>query len=232
MNELLQRGVSNMAKSKRVTSKATVAKKTKKVAAKAAVPAATKKDVVSILQPNLQHAVVSLVGISPVLVHAWDKKNIRMIEDKQQGKAKGPRKKRDPEAEYQACFYKDENGDYGLPATAFKGAITDCATFSEGVTKVKVRGAIVVEGDILPFKEFSKPKRRTDMVRIGMGTADVRYRPEFSTWAIDIPVQYNADVISTDELFNLFELAGFHIGVGEWRPQKNGSMGRFTVKRS
>jgi hypothetical protein len=33
------------------------------------------------------------------------------------------------------------------------------------------------------------------------------------------------------EIFNLFELAGFLVGVGDWRPQCNGSHGMFRVKR-
>jgi hypothetical protein len=29
----------------------------------------------------------------------------------------------------------------------------------------------------------------------------------------------------------LFEVAGFHYGVGDWRPQKGGEYGRFHVMR-
>jgi hypothetical protein len=28
---------------------------------------------------------------------------------------------------------------------------------------------------------------------------------------------------------NLFQLAGFSVGVGEWRPEKNGAFGCFTL---
>jgi hypothetical protein len=32
---------------------------------------------------------------------------------------------------------------------------------------------------------------REDMVRIGMGTADIRYRGEFPEWSVDVPLRFN-----------------------------------------
>jgi hypothetical protein len=70
---------------------------------------------------------------------------------------------------------------------------------------------------------------REDMVRVGMGTADIRYRPEFTEWSVKLPIKYNADAISLDQLVNLFTLAGFGVGVGEWRPERDGQYGMFHV---
>ena len=74
-----------------------------------------------------------------------------------------------------------------------------------------------------------EPRMREDMVRIAMGTADIRYRGEFTEWRVEVPISYNADVISPAQIANLFNIAGFGVGVGEWRPQRNGSYGRFHV---
>jgi hypothetical protein len=54
------------------------------------------------------------------------------------------------------------------------------------------------------------------MVRVGMGTADIRYRGEFKTWSATVTVRYNARVLSADQVVNLFNTAGFAVGVGEW----------------
>jgi hypothetical protein len=45
-------------------------------------------------------------------------------------------------------------------------------------------------------------------------------------------IRYNARVLSEDQILNLFEIAGFAIGVGEHRPQRDGSNGMFSLKRS
>ena len=70
---------------------------------------------------------------------------------------------------------------------------------------------------------------REDMVRVGMGAADLRYRGEFTDWEADIPVKYNSNAWSIEQLINVFNVAGFASGVGEWRPQKNGNFGMFQV---
>lgn len=70
---------------------------------------------------------------------------------------------------------------------------------------------------------------REDMVRVGMGTADLRYRPEFSEWRTKILVRYNTNVLSEAQILNLLNVAGFAVGVGEWRPEKDGQYGMFHV---
>lgn len=70
------------------------------------------------------------------------------------------------------------------------------------------------------------------MVRVGMGTADIRYRPEFVDWRIPVTLKINASVISPEQVANLLNIAGFGVGIGEWRPEKNGQYGRFHVATS
>jgi hypothetical protein len=42
-------------------------------------------------------------------------------------------------------------------------------------------------------------------------------------------VRYNMDQISSEQLLNLFELAGFSCGVGEWRMERGGTFGTYTL---
>jgi hypothetical protein len=64
-----------------------------------------------------------------------------------------------------------------------------------------------------------------------MGTADLRYRGEFSPWKATLTVKYNANLMSAEQVVNLFETAGFAVGVGEWRPERDGPYGRFHVAK-
>jgi hypothetical protein len=97
------------------------------------------------------------------------------------------------------------------------------------VTKVVLRGAVFVAGELLPLR-FTTCQMRQDMVRVGMGTADVRHRAEYLGWEVDIVVKHIENVLTSSQVVNMLEIAGQAIGLCEWRPQKNGSHGMFTVK--
>jgi hypothetical protein len=97
----------------------------------------------------------------------------------------------------------------------------------DGVTKVEARGAFHINGETVTIE--GAPSMREDMVRIARGTADIRYRGEFKEWRTSFVIRYNANILSLGQIVNLFNTAGFGIGVGEWRPQRDGSYGMFHV---
>ena len=177
---------------------------------------------------NLKTIEITVVGDSPLICHAWDAKTKRQMLDKQMKVAKQAKEAKDPQAAYEASLYHDEDGDLAFPAVAFKSAAVDACSHIEGVTKVEARGAFHIDGDMVKIE--GQPSMREDMVRVGMGTADIRFRGEFRKWSATFAIRYNANVLSDQQIVNLFNTAGFAIGVGEWRPQKNGSMGMFHVK--
>jgi hypothetical protein len=84
-----------------------------------------------------------------------------------------------------------------------------------------------VPGELIKIE--GEPQMREDMVRVGMGKPDIRYRGEFMPWTVDLPILYNARVISDEQLANLIVTAGFSVGVGEWRPEKDGSYGMWGL---
>lgn len=167
-----------------------------------------------------------LVGDSALIVHAWSEKAKRQMLDKQMKKAKQAKEAKDPEADYEACFYRTSTGAYGFPAIGVKAAMVGACRFVD-MKMTEARGAFHIDAEMLEV--IGEPRPREDMVRVGMGTADIRYRPEFPAWKMPVTVKYNASVISAEQIANLLNVAGFSIGIGEWRPEKNGSYGRFHV---
>lgn len=182
-----------------------------------------------ILPMNIRKARITLTSDTPLVVHAWSAKAKQEILDKQMKLPKQAKDAKDPEALYQECFYRTADGRYGFPAIAFKAAAVDACSHVSDLTKVEARGAFHVDGDIVPLEDYTGPVKREDMVRIAMGTADVRIRPEFPTWNITLNIRYNAGVLSLDQIANLFNVAGFSIGIGEHRPQRDGQWGMFHV---
>lgn len=177
---------------------------------------------------NIQRIAITLVGDAPLICHAWSQKAKQQMLDKQTKRARAAKEAKDPEQDFRDSLYPHPAGGYGFPVVAFKAAAVDACSHVEGVTKVEARGAFHIDGELARL-EGAAPTLREDMVRIGMGTADLRYRGEFTTWRVTLALRYNASVLSAEQIVNLFNTAGFAIGVGEWRPQRDGSYGMFHV---
>lgn len=187
------------------------------------------KEVVELKKINIQRVEISLVGDSPLIVHAWSEKAKREMLEKQMKKAKVAKEAKNPERDYEQAFYRLPSGKPGFPTIAFKSAAVSAGgRFADGLKMTELRGSFFIEGEMVEI--HGEPNMREDMVRVGMGTADIRYRPEFKAWKVRLPIRYNADAISLEQLVNIFNLAGFGVGVGEWRPEKDGQYGMFHVE--
>lgn len=204
------------------------------------------KQEIGIELPALQIGLmeVTLIGDSPLIVHAWSHKAKREMLDKQMKKAKGAKEAKDPKADYESSMYRLADGGFGFPSVAFKAAAVTAGTSVAGLTKIAARQAFHVLGEDVDIRgafegsvsrvnlariEGDAPQMREDMVRVGMGTADLRYRAEFPKWFAKVLVRYNQGVLSESQILNLLNTAGFAVGVGEWRPEKDGQYGMFHV---
>lgn len=195
-----------------------------------AMEAGSTKAVVKIELPQLDIRIldIRLVGDSSLICHKWSVKAKKQMLDKQMGVASAGKELKDPHRDYEESLYRLPDGGYGFPAIAFKNAAVEaCTSLGKSVTKVMARQAFHVVGELVRIE--GEPTMREDMVRVGMGTADIRYRGEFVDWAATVRVRYNARVLSAEQVVNLFNTAGFAVGVGEWRSEKDGSHGLFHV---
>lgn len=187
----------------------------------------TTKKIATLPEMDIQIFEITLIGDSPLICHAWSQKAKDMMAAKDQLLPKEAPGQRDPEQEFRDSLYPLPEGGYGFPAVAFKSAAVDACSHVGSLTKVIARGAFHVVSDMVPI--VGTPTPRSDMVRIGMGTSTTRYRGEFRTWSVVLRIRYNANVLSAEQIVHLFNTAGFAIGVGEWRPQREGSFGMFHV---
>lgn len=181
------------------------------------------------LQPlNINLLTFGLKGTTPLICHAWDPKTKQQMLDKQQKKAAQPRAAKNPEEQYNNSLYRTSDGGYGFPAVAFKAAAVRAGTLA-GMKMTETRQMFRIlpdDGDLVRIE--GEPSMREDMVRVQQ-SADIRYRGEFKQWSVVLTVQYDADVITEEQIVNLFARAGFAVGVGEWRMEKNGNFGCFEI---
>lgn len=190
--------------------------------------------------PQIQRIEVPIIGISPLIVHAWSEKAKKMMLEKQQKKATGAKEAKDPHADFMASRYISEEGWDGVPAGGFKAAVVGacravsglpmtlakrmCFVISDGTTANGSQQLVRIEGE---------PRMCQHMVRLESGVADIRFRAEFVEWSAKLKLEFNSGIISAEQLVNLISHAGYSEGICEWRPSApqsaTGECGRWRV---
>jgi hypothetical protein len=176
---------------------------------------------------------VKIKGVSPLIQHAWDEKSRNQILDGKMKKKK-VREVCDPEAEFKAAHHHTADGGYGVPAQAIKNAIIGVAHKDIGIEKTLVRKGVYILCDDpknIISMQCSEPLMREDFVRVGQGSTDLRWRPEFQEWELTVEAELTDLFMNKETFVNLLDLAGSSAGIGEWRPEKGGDYGRFEVVR-
>lgn len=186
---------------------------------------------IEIPEIRLGRIVVGIVGQTPLLTNRFGEKARQKIEDKQQKKAKGPKEARNPEEEFQDAAHMISEGVYGFPAVGIKKALVVAGGRFADEKMTHLRGVINIMGDLIEIKA-KKPTMRSDTVRLANGVTSIAYRPQFMPWEMEIPVVFNSSIIGESQILNLFQIAGFAVGFGAWRPECNGVFGQFTLRDS
>lgn len=202
-------------------------KATLKAVPKEKAPKEKPAKVVQLKKLNIQKLEIGIWGTSELIMHAWSRKAKEQMLAKQMKTATVGKEAKDPQRDFEEATYRDEHGLVCFPSIAFKAAAVNAA-ISMDFKKTNLRQAFRIPPDMLPIYG-SEPHMREDMVRIAMGTADIRYRPGFKKWGAIVPIELNANIVSPEQLINLFEAAGFGIGIGEWRMERDGQFGCFKV---
>lgn len=211
---------------------------------------------------ELETVDISIVGTSPLIVHAWSVKAKRQILDAQTGKKMKKHEIKIPLNDFMSSMYwltempeegvDDEDAEriwaeaveggakFGFPVTGIKQSIiTGAYRAGLDVKQTELRGTFFLSGateastsDIAEIIG-STPEPREDMVRVGgiSKSADIRYRAEFTDWEIPLKLTYHKNGKYTlEQILNFVNYGGFVVGIGEWRPEKDGQFGMFSLK--
>lgn len=194
-------------------------------------------EVYNVPPPDLRTLYIPLEGASPLVCHRFSEKARKAILDAQTGKASAGREPKDPQRDYEQSLYPHPDPQpgaaYGFRAVAFKNAMVRAGTYLD-MHMTYTRGCFHIKGegpDGLVRIE-GEPTMREDPVRLPRGVLDLRYRGAFWPWRVLLEVRYNARAISADQVINLAQHAGFSVGVGEGRPEKDGDWGMFGIAQA
>ena len=193
-----------------------------------------KKEEISInaIKTKTVKIIIESIPGSSLITHRLDPATVEAFTKRETGISK-KKEFRDYDKEYQSCFYLTSDKKYGFPASGIMGALLD-ATVPMDIHKTTIKRAFRLMGDIYELK-YKKLNRRVDNPRrSGINkTPDVRHRPEFIDWEMELFVLYDPNQISLDQIINLINQAGFSSGIGDWRPsspKSSGTHGMFKVK--
>ena len=213
--------------------------------------AAKKEEIIEIKPLDIKEVNIKIVGDTPLITHAWSEKAKRMMLETQRKttKTKG-REIRDPFDEFINSMYwltevpesteeafesAIKNGaKWGFPVSAIKAA-GNASAYRNGLVKnqMQLRGSYFLRSEYGDLTEIisDTPIMREDMVRVGMGSADLRYRGEFRNWSMNLILEYNASgELTLEQIINVINLGGYSCGLGEWRPEKDGTFGRYHIE--
>lgn len=142
-----------------------------------------------------------------------------------------------PEAEAEAGTYRLPDGALALPSFAFRGALLSAAKgrkIGKNFATSLVKGSVFVTSELTPINHTDGTPLKEyeiDMRRAMIGKAGItRCRPKVDPWSADVEFEVDEDFISDEHVHELMVIAGRTIGVGDFRPEKSGPFGRFTVR--
>ena len=172
-------------------------------------------------------------GVSPLIQHKWSEKALNMLRDKHAGVKVKNRDVRVPEQEFKDAAYVCNDGRFGFPAGGIKKCLINAAHKDIGLEKTLLRKSLFILPDDINQNlcaiESDDPIMREDIVKVGQGSTDLRYRPEFRNWSIVIKIEFDSLSLTQKTILNLTQRAGFGVVLGEMRLAKSGEYGRFEV---
>jgi hypothetical protein len=176
---------------------------------------------------------VPIVGTTPLIVHRFSEKAKKAMLDAMQGR-KSPKQPKDPHAEYEAAYYRLKDGSPGFPSIAFKAATIGGARFYSGVTMTALKQFLFFGGEVgddgrALTRIDGEAQMREDVVTVGRGGTDLRYRPEFREWSAVLEVTYVTSALTRGSVLSLIDAGGMGVGVGEWRPERDGDFGTYKI---
>ena len=189
---------------------------------------------------------IKVVGINALLMHngaaGLDSRSpisreIAAITAKRGGNRPEAEDDRLRELECQRSLWLNESGAPTIPAAAIRAAIeTGARKRKQGP---QVRGGLVIVATAFDYDRERYGHTSEEIGRNAQFTVPVvvqrnrvaRTRAKFEIpWSCTFEADVDEELIDKDQLLEWIDIAGRQVGVGDWRPEKSGTYGRFNTE--
>ena len=137
----------------------------------------------------------------------------------------------------QLSLYFDGSGAPTLPAAAIRAMIETAARKLKQGPQVR-EGLVVESVDAFDYdrermgatvEELGKSAQFTVGVVVQRSRV-LRTRALFDPWSVTVTLDCDDELVDQEQLETWLDIGGRRIGLGDWRPEKSGSYGRFTAE--
>jgi len=184
---------------------------------------------VQIRRLNFVELALVLEGTSPLMQARFSAKSMQAMKSKMEAGStakKGKvREARDFDQDFQNAMHISSDGWVGVPAASLRNACIDvCRMVGFKMTHAKMSiffaadGNDKVDGQPLIRLDAGKPEKTEMAVRNSTGVCDIRVRPMWRKWKLNVVLKYDADQFTAEDVVNLLSRAGQQCGIGEGRP--------------
>jgi hypothetical protein len=172
---------------------------------------------------------IEIRGISPLLMHRFSEEDRQKIENRSSHGTERPNK----EEAAERAAYRLPSGNLGFPADNIKAAIRRAAGFRRIGRRSAVpafAGGVFVLPEMVDLGTTAYViDERSVVIRATKGRV-MRYRPRIDAWGLQFTIQYDESLIPTEQLVrDVLSDAGTKVGIGDFRPERGGAFGRFTI---
>jgi hypothetical protein len=184
----------------------------------------------------LQRIQVKIEGKTPMLQNRMTEDQLEQLRTKvKPAKAKG--NPATPRQQAAAHVYTMKDGTPYVPTENLMSCLIAAGVFirldgkrqmSTGKATV-VPGLFEIEDAVLPIEgDPWEPDVRQGRNPNG-GEAVCIVRPRFDRWALSFTIEVDLDEIDESKIRDLFDKAGSRVGLGDFRPARKGTFGKFRV---
>ena len=188
--------------------------------------------------PNFRSVEFEIQGTAPFVMNKFSNKAkagmMQAMGETKGAKGRGSAAKREPvnwEEKLDGAIHYSVDGWIGIPAASFRAAaISACRIVGFKRTLAKLGIFVRPDGfdrdEGSPLVRLYGDYRPVDhVVRLATGVATVTRRPIWDAWSAKVVVDYDGDMFSNGDLYNLFSRVGLQVGIGEGRPDSKESAG-------
>lgn len=188
----------------------------------------------------MQEFQVKIKGVTPLMQHrmddtkleSWEKSRGHIIERADVSHEDAVR------AEFHSYFQQEnspEKGFYYIPSEHIRGALIGAGSYVKSKVgtrsksmKVIVAAMFQVFPEQIPIPHFDAIDKRS-AVNKNVKARVIVVRPKWTEWEAEFLLQIGEDSITKETITELFRTAGDYVGIGSFRPEHNGSFGRFKL---